>query len=505
MRRAAALAIALLAFAGRAHARPDTPGTTELFRFDPGDVVESHPSPGGSFRVHYTRSGDNAVPALDESGVIGVPDHVERVAAIYDEVLEAYVSRLGFRAPLSDASLADNGGDERFDVYLLDFGGSADGAFRTQACGQGGALASQCVGFLVQENDFAGYGYPTIRYASRLLASHELFHAVQAAYDTSEGSVLGEGTAVWASAAFDPSLRDLAVFSDGYLDNPDRPLDRPLPGPIDPFSYGAGIVFRFLEERHGAAIINALWEECVEGELLSALDAVLARDHGSSLAAELRELAIWNLYTADRADPARAYADGAMYGRVAIEPVSLPYASEPPLRLFYASTQYLGAAPRGRARVVGALTGDVPESVTLRLAVRRGSVVTIAAGLEADASGADEVIAIVTNDASSGESARPIVCFGDEDEVDACLEPAMPDAGIGADAGADASALDPDAGTVTPPAGGCSCRATPARGRGALGVMALVLFVALQRRGSRRAAPARSPRGCRSRRRSAPE
>ena len=84
MTRAAALALAIIAMPGHAHARPDTPGTTELFRFDAGDVVESHPSPGGSFRVHYTRSGDNAVPARDEAGEIGVPDHVEQVAAIYD-------------------------------------------------------------------------------------------------------------------------------------------------------------------------------------------------------------------------------------------------------------------------------------------------------------------------------------------------------------------------------------------------------------------------------------
>src|SRR5690606_35560108 len=99
--------------------------------------------------------------------------------AIYDEVLAAYVGRLGFRAPLADGSLLDNGGDARFDVYLLDFGGSADGSFRVDACGQDGALPTQCAGFMVQENDFAGYAYPSVRYANRLLAAHELFHAVQ--------------------------------------------------------------------------------------------------------------------------------------------------------------------------------------------------------------------------------------------------------------------------------------------------------------------------------------
>ncbi|MCZ7677952.1 MAG: MYXO-CTERM sorting domain-containing protein [Sandaracinaceae bacterium] len=485
MTRGASIALALLALAAtqRARARPDTPGTTELFRYEATDVVESHPSPGGSFRVHYTRVGTNAVPARDVAGEVGVPDHVEQVAVIYDEVLAAYVDRLGFRAPLSDATLTtDNGGDERFDVYLLDFGGRADGSFRVDDCGRDGALATQCIGFMVQENDFRGYAYPSVTYANRLLASHELFHAVQAAYDTTEGSVMGEGTAVWASEVFDPTLGDLEAFADGFLDNPDRPLDRPLPGPIDPFSYGAGLFFRFLEERHDTAIVRALWEECVESEFLTALDTVLARDYGSSLAEELAELAIWNLYTDDRADPTRAYAEGERYPRVAIASVSLPLATDPPLRLFYASTQYLGASPSGRSRVVGALAGDVPDTVSLRIAVRRGSVITVAAGLEADAAGADEVIAIVTNTASSGESARPIVCLGDAEEVDACLAATvpMPDAGTLEDAG---TAPGPDAGTA-PPASGCACTSAGARAgsRQPLALLAIAALFFLRRR-----------------------
>lgn len=486
MTRTAAIALALLApFATeRAYARPDTPGTTEIFRYEATDVVESHPSPGGSFRVHFTRVGPNAVPARDDTGEVGVPDHVEQVAAIYDEVLVAYVDRLGFRAPLSDGSLANGGGDARFDVYLLDFGGSADGSFRVDDCGRDGALTTQCIGFMVQENDFAGYGYPSITYANRLLASHELFHAVQAAYDTTEGSVIGEGTAVWASEAFDPSLRDLEGFSYGYLENPDRPLDRPLPGPVDPFSYGSGIFFRFLEERHDAAIINALWEECVEGELLTALDTVLMRDYGSSLADELRELAIWNLYTEDRADPTISYADGAQYPLVAIEPASLPLATDPPLRLFYASTQYFGASPGARTTIVGALAGDAPANVSLRLAVRRGSSITVAPGLEVDSVAADEVIAIVTNAASSGESARPILCLGDRDEVDACLASTMPmpDAGTSPDAGT----IDPDGGTTPPPPSGCSCRSTGAADASRpLGLLAIAAVVAIRRRARR--------------------
>lgn len=492
-RRAAYLALfaALLLTRSPAFARPNEPGSSEIFRFEPDDVVETHPSPGGGFLVHYTRAGVNAVPSRDVAGEPGVPDHVEEVAAIYDEVLALFVDELGYLAPLSDRSLRNDGGDPRFDVYLLDFGGRADGAFRVAGCGVDGALPIQCAGYIVQENDFAGYGYPSRTYANRLLASHELFHAVQAAYDSNESSVVREGTAVWASAAFDATLRDLEAFAGGYLDRPDRPLDRPLPGPVDPFSYGSGIVFAFLEERRGPDLLRDLWEACVEREFLDALDTVLA-ERGSSLAEELAELAIWNLYTADRADPERSYSNGAAYPRVAIQSVTLPLATAPPLRLFHASTQYFGAPPGGRSRVAAALEGDVPRHVRLRLALRYGSAIVLAPELEAEVEGADEVIALVTNTAGGGESARPVLCLGDPAEVARCVnsDPTLPDAGVALDGGS----LEGDAGTAPSAPVGCACGVGtgPRAPRGLVALGALGALAAARRRG--RAAVGRAPR-----------
>lgn len=447
--------LALVLGAGRARAdRPDTPGTTELFRYDATDVIETFGSPGGSFLVHYTRAGSNAVPLLDTTGTIGVPDHVERVAEIYDSVLAFYQTELGYRAPLVDDAIPDNGGDGRFDVYLLDFGGSADGAFRTDACGIGAALPGQCVGFMVQENDFAAYGYPTVDYANRLLASHELFHAVQAAYDSTEGSVLGEGTAVWASEAFDPGLHDLEGFAGGYYEHTDRPIDRPLPGPIDPFSYGASIFFRFLEERFDRGLLRELWEACDEDAWMSALD-VLLLGRGSSFSAAFGEFVQWNLFTDDRADPAQSYANGADYPRVTITPVTLPHQASP-LRVFYASSQYYGASPGGRDTIEAALVGDA-AGLGILLATRRGSTITLVAGSTVDAPLADEVIVIVVNTAPSGDSRRPGLCIGDPDEVVACvaaLDP-VPDAGVVTE---DSGTSALDAGTPSPPPStGCAC------------------------------------------------
>jgi hypothetical protein len=354
---AAALALALAASAATARAdRPDTPGTTEIFHFDATDVVETYGSPAGDFLIHFTRAGGNAVPAADSDGS-GVPDYVEELAVLYDDVLAFYRDELGFRAPLSDEAIADNGGDGRFDVYLVDFGGGSDGTFRTDACGLSGALPGQCVGFMVQENDFAGYGYPSIDYANRVLSSHEFFHAVQAAYDAGQGSVISEGTAVWATETFDPSLGDFEGFVGGFLDHTDRPIDRGLSGPVDPFSYGAGLFFRFLEERFDRSIIRVLWEACETDPWLPALDAILASDYASSFAEAFVELAGWDLYTASYVDPSMAYAEGAMYPPVMSARESLPFATATPLRVFYASAQYFRADPGARTLGVSFVDG----------------------------------------------------------------------------------------------------------------------------------------------------
>ncbi len=463
MRRfVATLALALASASTAAADRPDTPGTTELFHFDASDVVETYGSPGGDFLLHFTRSGLNAVPSAD-TDTSGVPDYVEELAVLYDEVLAFYRDDLGFRAPLSDENITDNGGDARFDVYLVDFGGGSDGSFRTDGCGLGGAPPGQCVGFMVQENDFAGYGYPSLDYANRVLSSHEFFHGVQAAYDSTQGSVISEGTAVWATETFDPTLRDLEGFAGGFLDHTDRPIDQGLSGPVDPFSYGAGLFFRFLEERFDRAIIRALWEACETTPWLTALDSILASDYASSFAEAFVELSEWDLYTASAADPSVAYAQGAMYPPVMTTSVSLPYATTTPLRMFYASARYFSASPGSRTQTEAALVGDV-DGLALALAVRRGNTITIAPGATADTGGADEVTLIVINTAMSGDSRRPGLCIGSHDEVAACQAAmSMPDAGsAGVDAGdADADAgveMMGDASMVTTPPAGCGWR-----------------------------------------------
>ena len=418
-------------------ARPDTPGTDEFFRFDEGDSVEVFDSL--RFRVHFTRAGEHAVP-LQDADANGAPDHVEQISEVYEEVLDCYTDTLGYRAPLADQGTNAANNDARFDVYLVDFGFSADGSFRAESC-----TGERCAGFMVQENDFAGYGYSSVTYANRLLASHELFHAVQAAYDSGQGAVLSEGTAVWASEQFDPSLDDLEGYGESYLLDTSRPLNSDGGAPVDPFTYGAAIFFEHLAQAHGDNIVRALWEGVaqVEGaDWFDLLDDVIVQAGGTGFADDFTTFATSTL------------------PETTAEPESLPLSKASHL-VFISSWRTVAANPAGRSEVRVALAGAEEDLEGLVLVVAPdGETAEVVDGFDVTRPSVDAFFAVqVINTRQTGNGARPRLCVGDEQEVEACLakdNPPQVDAGPDADvppttcacASADARSLAGAGGTV---------------------------------------------------------
>ncbi|WP_437587236.1 MXAN_6640 family putative metalloprotease [Sorangium sp. So ce1000] len=486
--------------------RPDSRGTSLQFRFDPDDVVETFASASGSFLVHFAREGRCAVPPADDDAT-GVPDFVEEVAAVYDEVIAHYRNVLGFRPPSSDEDLPDNGGDGRFDVYLVDFAGVGDGVFRVDACAEDGG--DRCTGFMTQENDYSGYGYPSTLTANRILGSHELFHAVQAAYDHGQDTLITEGTAVWATESFDPSLKDFEGFVDGYLANTDRSLDVPFTGPVDPFSYGSALFFQFLEERFGEGTVRSLWERVEDGAFGEAdpawfeqLDPLLSSRAQTTFSEAFVEFAAWNLLTGSAADPERSYAAGAGYRGLAPQEVAAPYADG--LRVFHASAQYFSVSPGGRATMTAALAAPADDpaqlsGLALLLAARRGRAYgeivragDVASGAEVvDTAGADDLAVIVVNGLQEGGSRKPTLCIGTPDEVAACR--AAAEGAGGGDGGGAGGEAPPQGAAGGIDDGGCGCRvaapaATAASSAAAFGSAgaSLLALAARRRRRTRR-------------------
>ncbi|MEM1415394.1 MAG: MXAN_6640 family putative metalloprotease [Myxococcota bacterium] len=473
----------LLALAAPAEARPDAPVTGELPPFfDDGDLVERYDAPAGLVRIHYTRAGRHAVASADVDED-GVPDVVALAGATVEEAWQYYTETLGFRAPLDDM---DGGGDGRFDVYLLRFELGADGAFRREGCGDDG-----CWGYAVLEADFRRRRYPSVEAGLRVVGSHELFHAVQAAYPVTLGVNESEGTATWATESFDGSLGDFEAAVNGYLERPDRSLDQEPTGPIDSFSYGTALFFRFLEEQHPEApLVRDLLENPGPAGWLTRLDQRLAARDLPSFATSFDTFARWNLSTGYRAG-SEGYGNAGAYPELTVREVELPFEDDA-VRVFRASTRYYRApvpagAPPLRVELVG--DDDTLEPLTLIAAVEDAASGALRVTTGPGAEGLDLLprstdvfaYAAIAHGATEGGSQRPAVCFGVRSDVAECAarlgppDMGAPDMGVG-----DAGPPDMGAGAATGDGGGCRSAARP--GAMASPLLALVVLSCRRRR-----------------------
>lgn len=276
-----------------AHAQRPTDGGGGL-TFDATDVVENWDEPTGAVRVHYSVSGPN-VTVLDDNDSDGVPDFAQMVAITTAAVMDYFEQDLGFRRPIpeSEFGLGTLGGSPAFDVYLVSFGGGADGAYSVDECRSG---PQRCVGYFTMENDFAEYNYPSLEVAANVLTSHELFHAVQAAYSYSLSSWLSEGTATWAEKQWDIESEDFIRLTGFYLGDTGRALDNPPGGPVSGFAYGTALWFDFMSLRSDPSIITTLMNavaDIPDVDGMAIIEELLGGPE--ALTDEFIEFVIWNL------------------------------------------------------------------------------------------------------------------------------------------------------------------------------------------------------------------
>ena len=285
-----------------------------MYSFDSSDVVDFVDY--GQIRVHYSSDGPNIVRAGDEDAN-GVPDFAEQVAQTADEVLDFYQG-VGFQLPLTEAEmgLSELGGSAAFDFYLVDFATSADGMFGIDRCDD-----NQCSGYMVMENDFYGYSYPSIEEAIRVLTSHELFHGVQAAYNANQPLWMSEGMAVWAEHIFDPANLDFYAFCDAYLEDTGRSINRPPAGFTTAWSYGTALFFAFLEAQHGIEAMVSIQEKMLIMEDDEAVDAIVGvvEESGSTIEQDWFTFAQWNLASGERAGIAPSYLFAAQISGIYAE------------------------------------------------------------------------------------------------------------------------------------------------------------------------------------------
>ena len=447
-------------------ARPTDGGQ---FGYVSGDEVVHWDSPGG-IRVHYAVSGPS-VALLDDEDDNGVPDFVELIATHVEGSFAAY-DEAGFRRPLheSDLSLGNLGGSDAFDVYLVDFGGNSDGAYRNDACRSG-----VCSGHLLIENDFAGYGYPSLDHAAATLASHELFHAVQAAYVETLPVWVSEGTATWAERLYDPESTDFLRFAAVYLGDTNRSLNKPPAGPVPSFAYATCLWWDFLTLRHDSDVIVELLEGFAADPQVDELALIgdILDGRGDSWRDAFSTFAAWNAATFTRAGDG-GYPYAAKLRSVEFEAIDDAFVEE--IRVFPMASVYFAVEHDGGPLWGGSAVCDDDLPMLIVFPAASGALEEpldriegagrLVAGGEDLPAGRYYAVATVPEPAESSQ--KDLICLQAEGALDpACL--------------CDAGLTDDTDGPGDQDPGGCGCSA--ASSNPALGwMLGLPLVLALLRR-----------------------
>lgn len=225
------------------------------------------------FCIHWVETTADA-PAVGEGSDLdanGIPDWIDSVRTEMTTIRSTIVDVYGFRAPKSDLTSANNGGDERLDIYIQNL--HPFGIFGYCTTDDPNVVSEDSTyqffdasAYCVLDNDYAEFAMPGLP-SLQVTAAHEFFHAVQFAYDAFEDVWLMEGTAVWVEDEVYDDINDNYQFlSSSHLSEPGVPLDY---GDVeDPglglFPYGTFLFWRFLSEYPdiggGPEIIREVWE-----------------------------------------------------------------------------------------------------------------------------------------------------------------------------------------------------------------------------------------------------
>lgn len=213
-------------------------------------------SSGGHFTVHYAATGPDAPPLTDVSGIIGVPDWVETVAATFENVFTSY-GTLGYRPAPTTAGAP-------YDVYLLEL--APQGFYGTTNSDQfapSAGFPNASTSWMEIDNNFTDGIYKPNLYSPlqslQITASHEYHHAVQYGYNFFFDIWYAEATSTWMEDELYDDVNQLYTYIPAWFSQSTLSLDT-RESITTGGGYGRWIFNRYLSEQHGPAVIRSVWE-----------------------------------------------------------------------------------------------------------------------------------------------------------------------------------------------------------------------------------------------------
>jgi hypothetical protein len=214
------------------------------------------------FCYFWVETGADAVP-LSDANADTIPDYINALAAISEEVWTAEHTGIGWRTPPSDGTLGCDGGDgrPRVDVYAKNT--LAQGAYGYAAIDPG-QQSNRAFAFLVIDNDMAevSQDYPNPVLAIQVTAAHEYNHVIQHGYDVLQDRWMFESTATWMEEIVYPAVNDYLQYI--------GPWARDVETPMTEFSdrslkvYGSAVWNHFLSRRLGNAVVLNAWDASLQ-------------------------------------------------------------------------------------------------------------------------------------------------------------------------------------------------------------------------------------------------
>lgn len=268
-------------------------------------------TPQGYFRIHYNETGNDA------------PEYsLTELAAALDSAYNFEVNFLGYPPPPVDNG---NGGDSKYDIYIIDLGGSYYGYTQFEdALGNG-----KYTTFTVIDNDYQGY-FTTGINGARVTVAHEFHHAIQTGnyiYRDSDLFYYEITSTAMEEFVFD-DVNDYYAYMSDYFNNPTRPF-------IQNNGYNLAIWNIFLKERFGFNILRRQWELMPAARALNAINLSL-NEVGSSFRSELNKFGVWTYFTNYRTFPGKYFEEAANYPVIR---TTNPMIFTPPSKTFSMSTR----------------------------------------------------------------------------------------------------------------------------------------------------------------------
>lgn len=220
-------------------------------------------SAGGHFTIHYATTGSDA-PPLDETNGNGIPDWVEKVAAVFEAVYQREVVEMGYKQPPTN-----NG--QPYDVYLQNLGGMP-ARYLGLTDHDGISSGNSYFSYMTIDNDFSEFDTKhTPEEYLKTTAAHEFLHAIQFGYNYWFEIWYAEASSTWIEDEVFDSINQVYDYLPAYLQNLRLPLNADT-NVTTGGGYGRWIFNRYLAETAGKDFLRSFWEKLAIMEPSNATD-----------------------------------------------------------------------------------------------------------------------------------------------------------------------------------------------------------------------------------------